>query len=227
LNIKTYILHCKDLPERKKFIEDQLDKNNFTDVTWYTDDDARDQRGKDLTGTYDGIRPEIFVEKVKVGGWNYLHNPPRALNPAEISLTTKFGKVFQTIGEGSDQYSIIFEDDAILKDNFSDLFHTYLSNTPDDWDVIYMGNGANLHPKNIEKSKLAYKIDHPASRCADSILIKRDAAFLIGENYFPFDLCSDWEIGYLQSKLDLNVYWWEPTIVSQGSETGKFKSSLR
>ena len=227
MNIKTYILHCKDLPERKKFIEDQLDKNNFTDVTWYTDDDARDQRGKDLTGTYDGIRPEIFVEKVKVGGWNYLHNPPRALNPAEISLTTKWGKVLQIVGKGSDEYSIIFEDDVILQDNFSDLFFAYLNDTPNDWDVVYMGNGGNLHPPDIKKNKLAYKMNHPASRCTDSILIKKESAAKIAEDYFPFDLCCDWEIGYHQAKHNLNVYWWEPTLCKQGSETGLFKSTLR
>lgn len=27
--------------------------------------------------------------------------------------------------------------------------------------------------------------------------------------------------------IDLNVYWLEPTIVTQGTQSGKFKSSLR
>ena len=102
-----------------------------------------------------------------------------------------------------------------------------LERLPKDWDVIYLGDGAGLHAKDVVEGKTAYKVPHPASRCTDSILFKKESARKISDIYFPFDLGSDFELGYVQSKLGLNVYWWEPTLVTQASEHGIFKSSLR
>ena len=90
-----------------------------------------------------------------------------------------------------------------------------------------MGNGANLHAPNIRPEKLAYRMNHPASRCTDSILISKKAAIKLSKNIFPFDHPIDWEIGYQQKAEDVIVYWWEPTLVMQGSENGNFKSALR
>ncbi len=227
MNVKTYVLHCKKLTDRFQFMNQQMSDHGFTNVTWYTDDDASDLEGKDLTGLYGFVREEILLEKCKVGGWSVPSNIFRQMSLPEISLTTKWGKVLEFIGKGDDPYVCVFEDDVILCDNFSEKFNLYLSETPDDWDVIYMGNGANLHAPNVREGKLAYKVNHPASRCLDSIIMKKDAAAKLAEEYFPFDLCSDWEIGYQQARHNLNVYWWEPTICTQGSETGKFKTTLR
>jgi hypothetical protein len=224
-NIKTYIIHCKRLTDRFDLMNKQLNENSFTDVVWYTDNDVPDI--KDLTGIYEGVRPEIFTEKVTVGGWNPVHHLPRLLNPAEVSVTIKFGKVFEMIAKGDDPYVFIFEDDAYIPPNFMETVSSYLNQTPDDWDAIYMGNGANLHAPNIQEGKVAYKVNHPATRCVDSILMKKEAASKLAKDYFPFDLCSDWEIGYQQARHNLNVYWWEPSICTQGSETGKFKTTLR
>jgi len=217
----TYVLHYDKLPERRQFMEYQFEHQKFCDVVWYTDEEDN------LEGIYDGVNSSRFTEKVRIGGWNTEEHRPRFLNQAEISLTAKFGRVFRLIAENPNPYSLLFEDDACLCPHFLQNMNLYLHNTPDDWDVIYMGSGANLHPKNLEIGKYAYLMDHPASRCADSILIKREAAKKLADDFFPFDLCSDWEIGYLQAKHKMNVYWWEPSLVHQGSETNLFNSSLR
>jgi len=227
-DIKTYIMHCKRLTDRFVHMNEQLHKHEFTDVVWYTNHDAEDQVGQDLTGVYAGVRPEVWNNKVKVGGWS---NPgshmPRHLTNGEISIATKWGNVIREIAEGDEEYALVLEDDVILCDDFCRSVSHYMKSTPPDWDVIYLGNGANLHPPNIQEGKLAYKVNHPASRCADSILLRKEAAAKLNEEYFPFDIAADFEIGYLQAKHDLNVYWWEPTLCTQGSESGAFKSSLR
>lgn len=226
MDLKTYILHCKVLTERFDFIQSQLDKHKFTNVEWFTDYDAADQKDEDLTGIYEGIRPE-FMRKVSTGGWNTVGIKPRILNPAETSLTTKWGKVLQSIAEGQEPYVLVLEDDAVLCDNFTSHFKKYLNATPSDWEVIYLGDGANLHAPHVQPGKLAYRMGHPASRCTDSLLVTREGARKISKNYFPFDLCVDWEIGYQQKTEDVIVYWWEPTLVTQGSANGTFKSTLR
>ena len=135
VDIKTYILHCKSLSERFDWMSRQLEYHGIDDVVWYTDDDASDQSGQDLTGIYNGLNEDSFRSKIKIGGWNVNHHRPRLLTPGETSLATKWGKVLKKISEGSDEIGLVLEDDAILCDGFKNLFFDYLKNTPDDWDV--------------------------------------------------------------------------------------------
>jgi hypothetical protein len=121
----------------------------------------------------------------------------------------------------------MFDDDAILCDDFENKFYKYLNNTPDDWDVIYFGSGANLKPNNINLNQTAYLKSHPASRCLDSILIKNKVAKDLANSWFPFNLISDWEIGYHHYRCGHKVYWWEPGLVVQGSENGLFTSAVK
>ncbi len=102
-----------------------------------------------------------------------------------------------------------------------------------DWDVLFIGQGIskNFILKNIKKrfgfvSKL-YDVEHPASNCAESYLIKKDAAKLIFDNILPFNMISDWELAYYFYDLNLKVKWLYPPIFFQGSKSGKYKSELR
>ena len=74
---------------------------------------------------------------------------------------------------------------------------------------------------------MAYLKKHPASRCADSIIIKNKAVCDLAKTWFPFNLVSHLEIGYQHYLHNHKVYWWEPSLVMQGSEYGIFKSTLR
>tara|TARA_R110000868_G_scaffold81820_7_gene231410 strand:+ start:503 stop:1171 length:669 start_codon:yes stop_codon:yes gene_type:complete len=220
MNTKIYILHCKKLTERFPFMNEQMHVHGFTNVTWHTDDDASDQEGKDLTDIYEGVRSQN-AEKLKI----YNGHSPRVLNAGEVSLTTKWGKVIQLIADGDDDHALVLEDDAKLCDNFSESFDSYLKSTPSDWDMIYLGDGCNLHA-NYTEGKHAYLKEHPASRCTDSILIKKTAAEKISTTWFPFDHAADFELSWQQYHHDLNVYWWEPTLVTQESQGGRFTSTL-
>jgi GR25 family glycosyltransferase involved in LPS biosynthesis len=220
MNVKTYILHCKKLSNRFTFMNEQINTHRFTDVVWYTDHDASDQVGEDLNGIYEGVRPQN-VEKLKI----YNEYSPRILNAGEISLSTKWGKVIKIIADSDDVYALVLEDDALLCRNFSKLFQKYIDSTPSDWDMIYLGDGCNLHA-NYTEGKHAYLKEHPASRCSDSVLIKKTAAEKISTTWFPFDHGADFELSWQQYHHDLNVYWWEPTLVTQESQGGRFTSTL-
>jgi hypothetical protein len=201
-------------------MSEQLDAQGFTDVTWYTDDDASDQEGKDLTGIYEGVRPQN-TKKLKI----YKGHSPRMLNAGEVSLATKWGKVIQMIANADYEFALVLEDDALLCENFPHLFDKYLESTPSDWDMIYLGDGCNLHADYTEGTH-AYLKEHPASRCTDSILVKKTAAEKISTTWFPFDHGSDFELSWQQYHHNLNVYWWEPTLVTQESQNGRFISDL-
>jgi hypothetical protein len=229
IETKTVILHCKKLKERKENILNQMSKFNFTDYDFYEDYDASELSEDDIKHYYEPKMSNISKWESKVILWGLpaltYHSP--VLNLAEISLTIKFGKVFQALAKQNFEYCIIFEDDVILCDNFDVKFNEYMKQTPSDWDAIYFGSCANLHPKNAVSNQIAYLKNHPSSRGGDSTVFKKKTIVDLASSWFPFNLISDWELGAQHAFHEHKVYWWEPSLVVQGSENGKFKSELR
>ena len=112
---------------------------------------------------------------------------------------------------------------------------------PDDYDMLFIGNGCGLHIESskINPNQFIYKKCREktswggdgGTRCTDSIIISKKCARKICMYYeninendikLPLDL---W-LNYVIRDLKLEIYWMEPTIVKQGSETGKFKPSV-
>jgi GR25 family glycosyltransferase involved in LPS biosynthesis len=229
MNTKTVVLHYKKVKERKQNMIDQLTKFGFTDYSFYEQYDGNELTEHDINTMYQPKvkNPLLWMHKVSLWGPAALHYHAPQLNLAEISLTIKFGKVFELLSKEDFDYCIVFEDDVILCDDFDKKFKEYMEKTPKDWDVIYFGSGANLHPKNPTTDVVAYTKDHPASRCGDSTIFTKKAIQDLVSTWFPFNLISDWELGYQHYLHKHKVYWWEPSLSRQGSETGTFKSELR
>lgn len=229
IDTKTVILHCKKLKERKESVLDQMNKFGFTDYSFYEDYDAVDLTEDIIKEVYESkiMNMSKWQNKVLLWGPAALHYHAPQLNLAEISLTIKFGKVFQQLATQEFDYCIVFEDDIILCNNFDVKFKEYMSKTPNDWDAIYFGSCANLHPKSTNPEQIAYLKTDPASRGGDSTVFKKKTIVDLASTWFPFNLISDWELGAQHAFHKHKVYWWEPSLVVQGSENGKFKSELR
>lgn len=229
IDIKTHIVHYKKLVDRKQHVIDQMIKFKFSDYTFYEEYD-KDELTEEIISEYyvSGIQdPQTWASKVILWGTPalYYHNPQ--CNPAEISVTIKFGKVMQKLSTLDDEMFLMFDDDIVLCDNFDVKLKEYLAQTPDDWDAIYFGSGANLKPTNIVEGKVAYHKQHPASRCLDSVLLRNKTVKDLAKTWFPFTMISDWEIAHQHYKHNHKVYWWEPSLVIQGSENGLFESAVR
>ena len=129
------------------------------------------------------------------------------------------------------EYALIFEDDAVFNEMFSKNLHTYIEELPEDYDMLFIGDGCNLH---IDKSLFlpnvnVYKTIY--SRCTDSYIISKKCAKTI-LNYinsiqYKIDEPIDTWLNRVIKDNNLIVYWAEPTIVSQGSQKGVFKSCIR
>lgn len=228
-NVKTIILHCKKLKERKINIETQMKKFGFTDYSFYEDYDGNELTADIISANYNScaMNPNIWAKKVLLWGPAalYYHNP--ICNIPEISLSIKYGKVFNMVKNLNIDMILFLEDDVIFNENFIEKFNLYFNNTPNDWDAIYFGSGVELKPENITNSQNVYKKQHPASRCADSILMKIKTINDLASTWFPFNLAADWELGYQHYLHDHNIYWWEPSLTKQGSQNGIFDSSIQ
>ena len=207
--LTTYVTHYKPLADRKANMERQFSEQNIKGI-YITDYDKEDLKEEDL----------------KRFRRSYMSN-------GEISLFLKHVESWKHIIASTNPYSIVFEDDAILAADFYNKFKNYMLSAPTDFDIIFLGDGCNLHgSSDIIFTKTM------ASRCTDSMVISKKG----GQKLFmffnlryvkyqnestPVELAIDHWLNYVIKLLSLNVYWVEPTIVTQGSQNGRFSSSLR
>ena len=159
--IKIFTIHYKKLTERKQDIITQLDK--FGLHTEFVEQFDRDiLQNKNLV---------IF-------DCNKLGRDGRA----SIAITLSHIYCFSKISISNVyNYALILEDDALLSDNFLDKLNNYITKLPENWDMLFIGDGCKLHIEkhivtpdiNIYK-KCLYPTNwggNGATRCTDSYLV--------------------------------------------------------
>jgi GR25 family glycosyltransferase involved in LPS biosynthesis len=216
--MKVFVPHYSKLTQRKTHMLNQFKKHGINDYEFIQDFDKENLTDTDIAR---------FTNHLKDG---------------EKSLTLKFFSIFKQISKCTMDYALIFEDDVILCDGFSKCLGSYMEQLPIDFDMLFIGDGCGFH---IEKDKILpgvniYKKEvYPTrfggdgcSRCMDSIIISKECALKLCEYIdnlkSPIDIPLDFLVNKFARDQSLtNVYWAEPTIVTQGSENGLFKSSLR
>ena len=226
LSMKVYVLHSSNLSKRKKHILEQFRKHNIYNFEFIEKFDAR----------------EITEEESKPFARDY----KRTL----MSLFLKHIYVYQLIAKDkSEEIALIFEDDVILGDDFYEILEKYMNEASEacdckgangvsdvgytkdasEYDMLFIGCGYNLHidKEVLEDGKHLYK--NPYTRATDSYVITSrcakklcDYSLLYDNITLPINL---WLNKAILDK-ELNVYWCEPTIVSQGSQSGLFETSL-
>jgi glycosyl transferase family 25 len=211
--MKIFVIHYKKLIDRKAHILKQFEQFNITDYE-FIEIDRDDLCGQNI----DTFEPYYCKSQMAITlSHFYAYN--------EIRLKYDCG--------------LIFEDDVILSDNFVDTFAKYVEDLPEDYDMLFIGNGCSLHipdhklipNKNIYKKCVYECSDEPvtAGRCADSYLVSKKCAINIC-NYidnlkYKINIPVDWWLNTAARDNDLQIYWSEPTIVTQGTQNGTFTSS--
>lgn len=218
-----YVIHYTKHTERKKFLLNQFKKEKINPT---------------FVENYDkeNISYETAYNNFKMNIWEYQKRSPTGfspylfpLKPAEISLCLKMKESFRLfLSQSEKDFMFLMEDDVILCENFIETLNFYLRSLPDDWSAAFLGQGGGKRiDKNLLKNGINwYKKDHPADRCTDSILFTRKTVEKIYQGItsrrisFPLDH----EFSYWFRVCDMKVYWLEPPIVAQGSQTGYFES---
>mgnify|MGYP003110308421 CR=1 FL=1 len=218
---KIYVAHYTPLRERKEKLLKTLQEFNI-DVTWIECEPTEKQLGEIYDSNCDLWYKKIF--SLDYGG----PIPWKELTKSEKSIAYKHIKIWEDIVNNKISTALILEDDLLFSDRFVEVFNFNLLSTPKDWDLIFIGNGCNLRiPKRkVKDGVVAYRKEHPASKCVDSYLINYEAAAIINKNTKPFTLPIDFEINYHMKEADMKVYWWEPPITRQGSQCGLYNSEI-
>ena len=167
------------------------------------------------------------IQKHKLNGFFIeVENGPgvfHELQQASVSLFYKHIETWRQIVDGSDDFSLVLEDDAVLDDKFVPKLDNYIAQLPTNFDMMFIGNGCDLH-LDIPPGTIGSK---QSTRCTDSYVISKTcAAKLLKHARAIIDLPIDHWLNERARGLNLMIYWCEPTIVSQGSENGLFQSCI-
>jgi GR25 family glycosyltransferase involved in LPS biosynthesis len=211
--MRIFVIHYKKLINRKHLILEQFRKYNISNYEFIEID-----------------RDELYQHNISMFQENYSN--------VQISISLSHFQAYKQISDKYD-YGLIFEDDVILADNFINIFNKYLTQLPIDFDMLFIGNGCNLHiePHIIQPNKFIYeKCLYPtywggngATRCTDSYLVSKKCATKLCEYIrtlsYKINMPIDWWLNTAARDNNLKIYWAEPTIVSQGSQNGLFQTS--
>lgn len=200
--MNTYIIHYSLLKERKPHIIKELDKHNIINYK-FVEEYNQEVLTHELLRKF--VKPTI----------------------SEISLFYKHLHCWNTIIYNDTDINLVFEDDAVLKENFYNNLNDYISQLPIDWDIGFFGDCVNLSHTDLTDNINVYKI--PRSRGTCFYVINKKCAYKL-YNLFNKDTqinqAVDHWLNYAIHKLNLNCFWSEPTLVHQGSELHIFKKSI-
>ncbi|MBM4225968.1 MAG: glycosyltransferase family 25 protein [Gammaproteobacteria bacterium] len=222
--MKIFVLHYAKLTERKRHIIEQFERHGITDY------EIIEKFDKDLIT--DDECPEFSRD--------YINN-----RRAELSLHLKHIYTYRLMVRENYDQVLIFEDDVILSEGFIPLLNLYMTQLPKEYDMLFIGDGCNLHipismqtPNKYIYEKCLHETawgGNGAAKCTDSYIISNMCAkkicdyidtLITAVDTKKINLPADWWLNQVARELTLKVYWAEPTIVTQGSQNGTYYRSL-
>ncbi len=197
--LKIYIIHYEPLIERKTYLVNEFNKYSITNYEFIT---SYDRNKIDFS-----IINQYFDKK-------YNKNPiSKYITLAHIDLYTK-------ISTEKDKLILILEDDAILCDDFHNKLNYYISQLPRDFECGFINNGCKLHiSSNLLKENKIWYFNQNTRTCCAYMMTKDFAIKLSNFIKPPYPIVIDFYLIDVFKQLNANIYWAEPTIVSDGSET--------
>jgi GR25 family glycosyltransferase involved in LPS biosynthesis len=209
---RVYIVHYRKLHERKESILRQLEKHHITDYEF------------------------VDIDRDEVDNFDTKNMDRTVLNDAQVAIFLSHLAIFEKIRDDPGQEEgLILEDDVLLHENFKDIFSAYRQELPSDYDMLFLGNGCDLHVSPTSPDKHIYlkcppwEGDITASRCTDSYLVHKKCAIAMLDAFHhspsPIRVANDHWLNNVTRDHKLVVYWAEPTIATQGTQCGVFPFS--
>ncbi len=210
-DLKNYVIHVrKGYEDREESIKRQFSALGL-EFEWILDFDI----------------PELDRDTLESYGYT-----GKRLNPAEISCSMKHIRAWERIAADKGAGGFVFEDDVIIAASITTTAAAALRELESRHNgrgYISLGDGCAMFVPwtKREKGRLLYPAEQV--RATDSYFLSREAAAgmidHIGKN--GFFLPADHLINHLCHCLAIPILWLEPTVVTQGSHTGRFRSTIQ
>lgn len=217
--IPILICHCKELKERKTYLESYFKENKITNYKFFEEIDKNN----------------LTESQLKMYKYNYTkfknisNSEPRLLTPAEIAVTITHILMYKYIIENNIDIALIIEDDCIFKSEFKNLDKYLFQLKQENFDTCFISNSYGWTIDNYKTGPFSsehtsnpstYVYRMKAGRTADAYLISKNGANKLLENLKePFCLPIDFEHNRIFTEnLDFRNYWAEPSLTHPGSE---------
>jgi len=151
LSFPTFVIHLPRCKERLPFVNEQLNRSGYTNITVYN--------------AVDGLQSREVEEALKLFDYPKLDN----IKPGAIGCLLTHMKLLKHIIEQNIPISNIFEDDIHFHPHWNHLSKRYYTLTPYDYEVIFIGN-------QLENPTTLSEITTEYSYCAHAYVVTLEGA---------------------------------------------------
>lgn len=201
---KIYIVHYKKLVDRKKYLLNRFTELGITNYEFIEDFDRDEIDFNLINNNFSNSYYSIVLKSTQ--------NIVKCIN-----MSHKL--IYQKISSSDDNLALILEDDALLCDNFVEKLTEYMQTLPSDLDLGFINNGCNFHISPDRIMPDTYWYSYHGTRTCCAYLISKNCSNKILNTFIPFSFEIDRELCNIIKRIRLKVYWCEPTLVQDGSET--------
>ena len=196
----VYVVHCKALAERERYLATALRMCGI-EVDWVEAFDAEE------------LPRRVWRERVA----------NRHLTPQEVSLFLKHERVFGKVLARGQRAAVVLEDDVVLPPDFCARVEESLRTLPPGYDLVFMGPSCGMH---VAPDKGTHFGRATRSRSTCAYVVTAACCRMILEETTSIDLPVDHHLDRIITARGLRVWWHEPPLVGQGSESGVWGHSL-
>lgn len=233
ITVPVYITHYDKAINRKKYLDENLPKLNFSEKIFYS------TKYCDREHIYDGINTnivnisrELYIHKRKLTDNNIAGDILLPQKPGYLGNFLNHINVWKLIADGENDYGLILEDDTVLLNDAYNILKKQMDNIPKDLDIGYLHSGCGYTVQNYygitpEEGAIWVKTPKRLSRSMCTYILSKKAAKRLLEVLFPITCIVDHEINYLQSVLNFNVYWTVDHAFGEGSILNNYSSLVK
>lgn len=219
-----FISHYEKNVDRRAYLDNFFKTHNITNYE-YVINDRKDIGPKVPLWNLFQLEQDIKLP------FNYIERAPcRKLNKSHIAnIISHYESIERISRDTNESLYLILEDDAIFCDNFIEKFNKHIESVPKDLDIGYIVSGCDLHVNEsiITNDIIWYEEQLRRSRTACAYIISTKCARKMMKEFVGFFYPIDWHLTYESTRIQLKIYWCEPTIVSEGSNNGHYASSAK
>lgn len=216
---KIYVIHYTKLVDRKIYLEDKFGKLNVN-VEWVTQFDRENVTVEQIKSFYkfDPNYTDIHIDPIT-------GDPPiRHLRTPEICCLMSHYYCIEEQVKNNYEYILILEDDVVFENDAFVKVNDILNSLPSDCDICYLGNGCGLKPNTVIDGKTFYDTTF-GIKAADSIILNFKSAKYLLDKKMQIQRPIDYHINAFRNYL--KIYWIEPSIFTQGSQIGLYKTAVQ
>lgn len=230
--LNVQVVHYKKLKNRKENLE-LMFSQQCMHANWYSDID-RDTLTHEQMSMYDPS-PSRWYDVCKSFEDSSKYRP---LSKPEIAATISHINLYKMMVDKNIETMLILEDDVLLQLHFKRSLNMYIKQLPTDFDMLFLSDSfgwtigeykegflGSLNKNKYIDGTNVYRMY--SSRTADAYVISLSGAKKMLEKCSTFTLPIDYEMNHAILTNDINVYWAEPALCSQGTLIGAYESSIR